>query len=105
STSVVVVYDAPAGRLFGLLAVAGTMPLCVSLADARDWGAASWSLLVRRGLLPGPAPHAWVARAIVMWRDAEWASFPGRTNEGVELARRLYNDEYADAVGRAIVYV
>ncbi len=105
STRVAVVYDTGAGRLFGLLSVAGTMPFCVSLARARDWGATDWSLLVRRGFPPGPAPHAWIAQAVLTWRDVEWAAFPARTLANIRHARCAYNNAYADAVGRAVVYI
>ena len=105
STCVAVIYDAGAGRLFGILSVAGTMPLIMSLAESNEWGDHSWSLLVRRSLLPGiPSEHIWIDEPAVSWRMAKWRSFL-RTQGAIDFGRCKYVESFADALGRAVVYV
>jgi hypothetical protein len=105
-TCVAVIYDAGAQRLFGLLSVAGTMPLIMSLAESGEWGAHSWSLLVRRSLLPGiPGEHVWIDEPAVSWRMAEWRTFLRRTQGAIDFGRCKYTESFADALGRAVVYV
>jgi hypothetical protein len=87
------------------LSVAGTMPLAVSLSEGEDLGDASWSLLVRRSLLPGDAQRVWLDTAAITWRTVDWATFSSRTNDAVRFARSQYNNDFAEAMGRAVVYV
>lgn len=105
STDVAVIYDARAQRLFALLTVARTMPLVVSLAEGDDMGHQSWSLLVRRPLLPGDGSHRWGDAAAIEWRAVEWARYSSATDDAIRFARAQYRAAFSDALGRAVVYV
>lgn len=105
SADVAIIHDAPAQRLFGLLTVARTMPLVVSLAEGNDISAQSWSLLVRRPLLPGDGSHQWLAAAVIDWRAVEWARYSSATDEAIRFARAQYRTAFSDALGRAVLYV
>ena len=106
STCVAVICDASAQRLFGLLSVAGTMPLVVCLAESDDWAGESWSLLVRRSLLPGSPPeHVWIDEPAATWKLVEWRAFLKSTQGAIDFGRRKYLESFADAHGRAVVWV
>jgi hypothetical protein len=105
SSDILVVYDARAARLFGLLTVGRSMPLVVSLAEGDDLGNDSWSLLVRRPLVPGEGSHGWLSSAAISWRDVEWARYSSSSIHAILLARAEYNAAFSDALGRAVLFV